>query len=348
LSPKGKVLFRVDATPEIGTGHFYRCLSLAAMICSEFDVCFGMATEDVKIKTILETRGFHLIKLADFNYKPPDDRDDSEEIPFDLEDHLHMVDLVVLDGYWFGRHYQEALRAFEAKIVVIEDHGGGHFFADLIVNVAAGLKPEDYTSDNQQVVKALGPSFALLREGFLQKAQEKNHSTNKLIERVFVCFGGSDFYNKTLEVSKWILINSKMNVHAVLGDGYSYMNLMNGLAEDFQGRVNISKGLNEIDMIQVIDQSTLGVVPSSGVLFECIACRLPVISGLYTNNQEQIYRGLVDEFVFLPAEDFSNEHLSKAWGMFTPDTEKLMIKNQERLIDGKSAERFRTLFKSLC
>lgn len=167
------VVFRVDANATIGYGHFYRCLSLAQMLSEEYIISFAMADPSMLIMESLSALPFGLIELPGFVYKTPDERTPDEEMPFDMEAFLGEIQIVVLDGYWFGPAYQKALNAQEVKVVVVEDHGRGHYLADLIVNHAPGLEAAAYSTDRDHSEFALGTDYSLLRPQFLQQAKLK-------------------------------------------------------------------------------------------------------------------------------------------------------------------------------
>ena len=341
-----KILFRVDAQPEIGYGHLYRSLALAKMLDEDFDISFAMGKVDEGVRLMLSEADFDLILLNPFDYTFPDKRE-NEELAFDLSEHIHDFDLVVLDGYWFGPNYQAKLRAFDVKVVVIEDNGSGNYKADVLINPAESLSSGSYTMDNDKAQNLLGSNYALLREPFLRAARE-----NKALDRknfhVFICFGGSDILNKTLEVTKWFIDHTSVNLRIVVGDAYRHIESLLEVALHHSARMTVLKGLSQDEMVGEMKSASLGVVPASGILLESIACRLPVISGVYAENQNRIYQGLLEREVFVPAREFRPNELKRAWNKITEVKLQDIQTNQIDLLDGKSGERISKVFKSLC
>ena len=340
-----KVLFRVDAQPEIGYGHLYRSLALAKMLNEDFDISFAMGKVDDGVRLMLSEADFHLILLKPFDYTFPDKRE-NEELAFDLSECIQDFDLVVLDGYWFGPNYQSKLREFDVKVLLIEDKGSGSYKADVLINPAEGLSSENYTIDNDKAQKLLGSKYALLREPFLRAARETTAQDRKDFD-VFICFGGSDILNKTLEVTKWFIDHTSVNLRIVVGNAYPHMESLQEFAFNHSARITLLKGLSPDEMVEEMKSASLGVVPASGILLESIACRLPVISGVYAENQLRNFDGLLDQKVFFPAKNFSPKELHTAWKYFYHGKSAEMIKRQCEVIDGKSSERIKEILNKL-
>lgn len=343
---KRSILFRVDAVPEIGLGHFYRSFSLAQILKHSFNIEFAMSANSANsCFEILKKAQLSFQSLPDFTYSIPDERGNAE-IGFDLHAALNGIDVVVLDGYWFGSGYQHRLRDTGVKVVLIEDSGEGLYHADLIINTAPGLNEADYSTDSLKPLFALGTEYSLLRPGF-NKAARLPVSHKDSLGEVLVCFGGADFLNKTFDVVKWFLINTTLKVHAIVGSDYEHEQSLEILSKGFP-KLEISSGLDEDQMISSMQRADLGVVPSSGILYECIACRLPVISSAYTENQKKIFFGLKSKKAFFPIEDFSLLELARAFGAITKEFMHQIVTNQVKLVDGNSEGRYQKLFNILC
>jgi UDP-2,4-diacetamido-2,4,6-trideoxy-beta-L-altropyranose hydrolase len=340
-----KILFRVDAQPEIGFGHLYRCIALARMLDEYYDISFAMGKADSAVRQLLSEAGYRLILLQSFDYIFPDKRE-NEEVNFDISECISDFNLVVLDGYWFGPKYQAQLRTIDKKVVIIEDKGSGNYKADVLINPAEGLSGSNYIIDNEKAKRLLGSKYALLRESFLKAVLDKR-VVDKKRANVLICFGGSDILNKTLEVTKWFLDNTSENVRVVIGNAYPYIQSLQVLLVDYEGRLVLRRGIDDKEMVLEMTLASLGVVPASGILLECIACRLPVISGVYAENQLRNFVGLLNHEVLFSAKNFLPAELQVAWDLFQNDKGSEMIKRQCKLIDGKSSERIRKIFNNL-
>lgn len=325
------ILFRADANATIGWGHFYRSLALAHMLRSEFDIAFAVADPLPGIKKILHHERFELITLPALNYTSPDSRG-TREFDCDLHGLLDNTDIVVTDGYWFQEKYRDGLRKEEkVKIAVIEDDGGGDYDADLIINHAPGLSQSNYiTLPNTQF--ALGLEYALLRPEFLKAAREPavletNNNT------VFICFGGADQNGLSVKAAQEVLKHTTHQVNLIISPNHERISQANKLSSIYPKRISIFANLNAEEMVAAMTAATFGIVPSSGILYECLACRLPVISGYFAENQKQIYSGFNHLHAFVDAKDFN----TSSWESLFEEVEN---HNSKNIIDGESASRY--------
>ena len=107
-------------------------------------------------------------------------------------------------------------------------------------------------------------------------------------------------------------------------------------------KVRRYSNVNEANMVDLMLQSDLAVVPASGVLYEALATGCRVVTGKYIEHQSTF----LEEFSKLPqvvsAHDFSENELTRAL------KEAGEIDSEcETIIDGKSKERFVSLFEKL-
>lgn len=343
-----KILFRVDAQTKIGHGHFFRCLALANMLKSDFEVTFAMSELEVGLKKVLKKNKFNFIQLKTIDYSSLSNFK-TDEVDFDLGDLISEYDIVVLDGYWFGFKYQSEIRKFKVKIIIIDDHSGGYFKADLLINTSESIDEFDYFTDNPQCIKLLGSKYAILRTLFLSEAKSTQHILKEdNFNSAFICFGGSDILNKTKKVAVWFLNNTNLKLHIVIGNSYPFQNSLIQIKENFQDRVILLQGLNEKEMVNEMTKASIGVVPASGILLECIACRLPVISGISADNQINIYNGAIKRKVIIPANNFNDEDLQAAWVKINAENLFDLVKNQTNFIDGYSDQRIKKIVADLC
>jgi UDP-2,4-diacetamido-2,4,6-trideoxy-beta-L-altropyranose hydrolase len=320
-----KVLIRVDANSQIGLGHFTRCLALANMLQDEFDVNFFYHTLTENAIRSASQR-FTFVQV------------NSEE------EFLHQVSpesIVVLDGYNFSPSDHREIRKRGARLVCIDDHFDQFFSADLIINHAPNILPSHYNAPDFTQF-ALGLQYCLLRQSFLKAAREPR--TKKLPESTLViCFGGADPKNLTksaLEVA--ITLSTYSTIYCIVGDAYTHdVKALQSMALP-NSNVHVLQSLSEEQMVEKFCQAAVAIVPASGVLIEALAAGARVISGFYADNQKYMYSNYRSLNAFVDAGDFSARSLKDA-------LEQVGQAPTEpgRLIDGKSSERIKKLFRSL-
>jgi UDP-2,4-diacetamido-2,4,6-trideoxy-beta-L-altropyranose hydrolase len=307
---KRRLYIRVEASVHIGLGHLTRCLALAKILGTDFDVEFRCLEVPRDLEKVFEEIGSSLIMLQD-------------ELSFFEE--LKQDDLVVLDGYHFSGDYQQKLKQKGCLIILIDDLCDAPLYhADLIINHGPGFSPSTYPAEAYSMF-ALGIEYALLRESFL-KLVGCNRQI-KSIEKIFICFGGSDPNNLTKRVIECCTeqqITRQINV--VLGQSYQHLDELKGLFGKDKN-INIYSSLSEIEMCTLVASSDLAIVPSSSILLEAIAAKCLIITGFYIENQRFLYERTVDGIQIVGASNFSksaiHEALNKMLNKKLPVTSKI-------------------------
>jgi UDP-2,4-diacetamido-2,4,6-trideoxy-beta-L-altropyranose hydrolase len=321
---KNKIYFRVDASHEIGLGHFYRCLALANMLKKNFNIFFYCFKIPDKLSNLIVDNNYfinNIINEKDF-----------------FNDILENI-IVVIDGYHFNSEYQKKIKKTGASLVCIDDLASGHYYADLIINQNINISKNTYSIEYYTKF-AFGPDYILLRQSFLNfKKQEKQI---KNIKSILICFGGSDNLNLTYKVLQTVLKNhNETKVVVITGLEYKRTKLFNELIIN-NSQVEHYIDINESKMANLLANVDLAIVPASGILMEAISIGNIIISGYYAENQKFVYNNYKKMGVFIDAFDFSTEKIQNALKLaFYTKFKKI------NLIDRDSEKRLLKLFTSL-
>ena len=105
-----KIIFRADGSATVGYGHVHRLLSLTQMLHKNFDCVFVSHEAPEFLTTELKLLSVPLKKVATIQYKLPDERKQGDEVAFDMNEIVSGNEIVVLDGYWFGKDFQTAIK----------------------------------------------------------------------------------------------------------------------------------------------------------------------------------------------------------------------------------------------
>lgn len=338
---KKSIVFRADSSPEIGMGHVYRLISLIKYLHVDFDCT--LVTNNIKILPNDDLLNVNL-KLNEINtsfkYCSPDRKKHGQEIDFDLEYILNGDEIIILDGYWFGHKYQKAAKLTGAKVIVIDDFANGFYNADIIINHSPGIKAKFYNVLPHTKL-LLGPDFSILRPSFLQLARMENAVIKKK-QSVFICFGGSDYFNLT-DIIVETVVRSELfkEIHVVVGKGYLQFNK---LKEKYGSSIILHYDLNELNMASLMNICELAIIPSSSVLYEAIAAGCKIITGYYSNNQKTIYEGFIATNMVVGCQDFS-EFPSSFLSMYKKVIE---LSTSKKIIDGMSDKRIKSAIENLC
>jgi UDP-2,4-diacetamido-2,4,6-trideoxy-beta-L-altropyranose hydrolase len=320
-----QIFFRVDGNSQIGLGHLVRCVALAHMLKNEYHITFYSKAIPLQIIKELSDNGFDLFHIED---------------EFDFLKKITNKEIVVLDGYQFDTEYQNQIKLTGCKLVCIDDLYDKEFVADLIINHAPGIKPECYKA-RYYTKFALGLPYALLRRSFLEQAKIKRIE-NKKIEALFICFGGSDFKNlteATLVIAK--KFNDFKQIIIVTGAAYTNTGSLKQIISQDE-RIIHYHAIQEDQMLAVLKEADLAIVPASGMLFEVLTLQIPVITGWYVNNQSVFISEMIKYKQVINSNDFSDVNLTQA-------IKKVLNAKTEYdiIFDGESGKRISNLFKSL-
>lgn len=293
------------------------------MLQGDFEISFVMKKCPENLQKEINAYGFNVRMIAKEG---------------DFYAYLTSESVVVLDGYDFGLHYQQEIANRKvAGIVCIDDMYDREFSCDLIINHAPGVK-QAYYNAALHTKFALGPEYALLRPLFLEAASKKESQTKS--DALFICFGGSDPRDKTsLAVEIALSASEYYRINVVAGAAYPYFTQLKKKFSEIE-RVNLYYSLSQNNMLKLMVESSVAIVPSSGILFEVLAAGCKAISGVYVDNQKQVFAGFKELNAIIEAGSFSRSDMEIALSKL----EEFIPPN---IIDGKSAERIRNLFKQI-
>jgi UDP-2,4-diacetamido-2,4,6-trideoxy-beta-L-altropyranose hydrolase len=182
-----KVLFRLDASDQIGTGHLMRCLVIADAlqehgITSSF-LCYPLPT---RLQQLVQDKQHQLIYPTDENNE------------FKLIDQLQ-PDWIIVDHYELDANWERKAKPLTQALLVIDDLADRAHFADYLLDQGPQRTPKDYANlINPECRLLLGSNYALLRKEYRQLQRTSCQTWQKGL----ICFGGADPAHATLSTVK--------------------------------------------------------------------------------------------------------------------------------------------------
>ena len=332
---KKEILFRADGNSAIGLGHLYRLFSLVEMLKDNFK--FTFLTSENSTTNIIPKEYQQKIIPKQITIKEESNWISKE---FDAD-----TSILIADGYQFNSSYQKQIKEKGFKFIYIDDLASEHLFADIIINHSPSISSEDFSCESYTKF-ALGTKYALLRPVFLELSKKENPL--KQIDTVFVCFGGADPFNLTLKATKALLkIASVKKIHIVLGGAYTYKEIYD-LA---QNHIKIHQNLSEEELSEVMVDCNFAIAPASTILYELCCVKMPILSGFYVDNQENIYNGFVEKkaiFGMGNMKNFDVASFQKNLELFFKSDFQELITSQKKIFDKNIKERYHKLIFSLC
>ncbi len=322
---QAKLYLRADGNSKMGLGHVIRTLSLAEMVKEYFDCHFLIRDPLPELKAAIQNHCDGLIRLKNSeNYH--------EEAKVLTRDVLLPGDIIVLDGYEFDTTYQQILRDRDCRIICIDDIMKSRFVADVVINHAGGIQPEQYTCESYTEL-FLGPLYALIRKPFRDAAlNRKDHLT--INQEILICMGGSDPNNDLLEVlDKCGRHFENATLHIVLGAGYTYNDQLSEYLETFHLPFQLYSDLSAIELCKLMKKCSLAITPPSTISYEYMSIGGLLFIKQTADNQQFVYHHLTtNKLAFCLNDDLSNH----------TNFEKLLDQcqiNQSLIFDGKQDRR---------
>lgn len=297
------IFIRVDASNEIGTGHFMRCMTLADGLQQRgAKVCFVSRYLPAHLARALETNGHRLLKLADGGGEASGGDlphahwlGTSQEL--DAEECIGLLsgqswDWLVVDHYALDARWESALRRVVGKILVIDDLADRQHDAEVLLdqNLYSGMAQRYGGLLSRGCRALLGPSYALLRREFVE-ARASVRSRNSEVRKIFVFFGGSDITNETEKSLKAIAALNRHDilVDVVVGAGNAHHKSI----KEFCTSISGARFHCQIDnMAELMLQADLALGAGGSTTWERCALGLPSLVMSVADNQIAIADGV--------------------------------------------------------
>ncbi len=271
-------IFRVDASPGIGSGHVRRCLVLAEELAADgWRVAFACRAGTKEAAPSLARSAFTCGVL-------PADRDE----PASLHDLAPGgCDLLVVDHYGLDAGFERSCRPWAKNILVIDDLADRPHDCDILVDQTPGRQAGGYASLVPRTCTILaGSQFALLDPRFRQ-AREHLREPAEQVRRVLVSFGGTDPAGATLRALEALGV-AKLGsaVDVVLGTANDDIGRIRQLATQLNPPAAVHVSVD--DMASLIAQADLAIGAGGVSSLERCCLGVPSITITIAGNQHKL------------------------------------------------------------
>ena len=308
-----KVVFRTDASLQIGSGHVMRCLTLADALRAQGADCHFISREhpghlldairqhghkasrltahvdiaNAAINNIAnETPGsLHLPAHVDWLGCPW--QTDAQETAVVLNE--LQPDWLVEDHYALDQRWEQALAPHYRKLLVIDDLADRTHQCNLLLDQNLGRQPQDYAClVPQHCLVLIGPQFALLRNEFaaLRPSSLQRRQRTPGVRRLLITMGGTDQPNatgKVLQALKTCALPADCHITVVMGPTASWLQDVQELATQMPWPTEVV--VNVADMAQRISDSDLSIGAAGGTSWERCCLGMPAIVVVLAKNQ---------------------------------------------------------------
>lgn len=301
------IFIRVDAHFKIGIGHIYRCLKLASyinntntiiFICKKYNNLqnkkkefmnniYEKITKKFKIKFI-ELKNDDSIKMDMSTWFGEHYRLDADK----TIKNLNNCDILIVDHYSVDYRWENIVKKYTKKLIILEDFIGRKHNCDLIINglITDTLLYKNLVNSNCNLF--LGNEYLIVGNEFFNqdiKLREKN--------RISIFISGSDTTNETCKIINSLKINTK-------NKNYNFDIIVGALNSNYKTILELCKEDNffihyNIDNIwEIFNKSYISIGTLGQSSLERIALKIPSIMISLTENQLLVSKNLIDTNCF--------------------------------------------------
>jgi UDP-2,4-diacetamido-2,4,6-trideoxy-beta-L-altropyranose hydrolase len=280
-----RIVFRTDASVEIGSGHVARCASLAQRLRDGgHEVAFLCRKLTGDLTDMLETAGFSVHRLDGGGHEWTEEEDAG---PCRNAIGTVLRDWLIVDHYALGARWERAMAACADRILAIDDLGREHR-CDLLLD-------QNYPNPTHDRYRGtlpadceclLGPRFALLRPDFAARRAASLARARERVERVLVFMGGSDPRDETSVALRGIaMMGSQPAVDVVIGAANPHRGTVAAACATL-AEATLHVQTQEMAALMARADCALGA-PGSATWERC-ALGLPAIVTILADNQAAI------------------------------------------------------------
>ncbi|MEW5919764.1 MAG: UDP-2,4-diacetamido-2,4,6-trideoxy-beta-L-altropyranose hydrolase [Bacillota bacterium] len=277
-----------------------RCLTLAEELRQNGAVVFFICRElPGHLCSHLEDKHFSVLRLYTYDVRESHAswlgvswQQDAEEVSQILRQEFlkkkRRIDWLVVDHYALDRRWEEKMRPFVDKIMVIDDLADRSHDCDLLLdqnlyeNMESrydGLVPENCR-------KLLGPQYALLRPEFI-KARANLRKRDGTVKCILVFLGGADPTNETAKALEAIQLLERPDIAVDVVVGLSNPH-REQIKEICSTMPNTSYHCQVDNVAELMAQADLAIGAGGIATWERCCLGLPSITMITAENQERI------------------------------------------------------------
>jgi UDP-2,4-diacetamido-2,4,6-trideoxy-beta-L-altropyranose hydrolase len=347
------VAFRVDASAQIGTGHFMRCLTLAEGLKQRGARVRFVSRHSTEHFRALATAGAHeFVPIC----SPPEHEPATalSHAPWlgtsraaDARDTIQALsgqhwDWLVVDHYALDAQWERALRETAARILAIDDIADRDHDCDILLDQNlyhdadrryAGKMPERCRT-------LLGPRYALLREVF-GRLRAGIGARSGQVRRVLVFFGGMDTGAYTSDAIEALARLGRHDLQVDVVIGAQHVQRRN--IEDRCAALGFACHVQTERMAELMAAADLAVGAGGSTSWERCCLGLPALALCVADNQKQLIEdAALACLLYAPAirRDGSatmTDHLRSL--LDNPLLLRTMSRNGMHAVDGRGTQR---------
>jgi UDP-2,4-diacetamido-2,4,6-trideoxy-beta-L-altropyranose hydrolase len=340
------LLFRVNASSQIGTGHVMRCLAIAQAWQSSGHLrsssfCTSQDIPQSLVNRIVHEGNYHISLPFSLDLET-----DAKQTLWQCQE-LN-AEYLIVDGYHFNEDYQSIIKSGGAKFLLLDDYGQLSFCAaNLVLNQNSYANEKLYPLIGDDTQLLLGCRYALLRQEFWRfqnvRADIRDLEFAKPI-RLLVTLGGSDSNNMTSVVLNALGYLNPVEVEAKIIVGSANPNKQKLIAECEKLACNVKLYFDVNNISDLMVESDLAISAAGSTCWELAFLGLPALLIILAENQRLVAEHLEHIGVGINLgwyTEVTPENLAKAIEAVFVNINKLRDMSQKgiSLVDGRGSHR---------
>lgn len=294
------ILFRVDASLFIGTGHVMRCLTLAHALAKQGATCRFICREhEGHLNDYIRAQGFTVLPLP---FAPSSAESHANWLGVSWQTDAaqtlnaigtHRFDWLIVDHYALDARWETALHTAQATLMVIDDLADRPHSCALLLDPSLGHPQADYAGSD--CLQLHGPAYALLRPEFaaLRAESLQRRAAGAGLKTLLITMGGVDRHNVTgdvLAALKSTPLPDGTRIRVVMGPQAPWLTQVRTKAKTMPWPTEVLVGV--ANMGQLMAQSDLAIGAVGTTSWERCCMGLPTLALVLADNQRAVAQGL--------------------------------------------------------
>lgn len=293
------IVFRVDASIHIGSGHVMRCLTLAHALQERGgNIIFLCGDLPGHMAKLIEQLGFTCQLIPSHNRKKIErrwsDAHQEQHAQVCLQYLQAPIDWFVIDHYGFDESFERAIRPITHYIFVLDDLANRRHEADMLLdcNIRSNMTTGYQNLVPKHCKLCLGPSYALLRKEFHFWSQRiKNRQGD--YRHLLLFFSGSDPDNVTTTALNAVIHLQKKRPHlsadVVIGQHNPYREQLQKLCSE---KSYLRLHVQTQEMAKLMAHADLALGAGGSSHWERCRLSLPTLACTLADNQKATTQAL--------------------------------------------------------
>ncbi len=316
-----RVIFRFDASKEIGYGHLFRCLALAEdlMNLKDIEVDFAMIQSPSNIENLITNNQKKINIIKNFSNISFNE----EEFIFDLVAKYNPACIVFDIRTNLKATFIKKLKENKILLIGIDDSSERRLEYDINfyppVKKISNLNWHNYKGKN-----FIGWKYIPLRNEFKNKLiKRRNSKTSEF--RLLLSMGGSDPNGLTIKCLEAIKeTNQKIFVDIIIGPGFKDMKRLTTLLKSVEFKFILNRNLSSKQLSEAIKNSNFALVTYGMIAFEILAIGIPALHISLTPDHYE------------SAKSFSGKNVSINFGLLNQNNFSKLVKKLKETFQNKN------------